>query len=102
MKPPPELWIWLVDSWPIDRIRVKRIVFDGDREALDCTIGGAIGERTVRWDALQALIRLVVDYHSIAHPLHHVQDAVKKWREFEKQHEADLKEFARLKEKLGQ
>lgn len=101
MKKPPDLWIWLVTSWPIQRLSVHQTHIGDDRSETYVKIKGGRGEKSVISHKASELLNFRLDYNSIAEPKPHVKEAVRKWQEFEKQNSEDLNEFKRLKEKLG-
>lgn len=102
MERPIDLKLWLYDSWPIRSLRVNYRMTGEDTAETTVTIEGAKGAKILLWRTLEPLLEVGVDYNSVARLNYTTQNEVRLWREFEKEHAADLAELQRLKQKLGQ
>jgi hypothetical protein len=101
MKKPPETHIWIYDSRPIHTIKVDQAMTDCDKSETWVTLIGSTGERRTRWSEVSDIMEVSIDWSSVARLRGSYFDQVAKWKKFEQEHAADLKEFERLKAKLG-
>jgi hypothetical protein len=101
MQKPPETHIWIYDNCPIHAIKVDEVMTGCDSAETWVTLIGRTGERRIKWAELRNILEVSVDWSSVARLRGSYSDEVAKWKKFEKQNAEDLKEFERLKAKLG-
>jgi hypothetical protein len=100
MKPPNVIAIKLYEMGAIKALSVNQKYVSEDQAETYVVLRTQDKTMTLSQASFNKYLKLELDWCSIAQLNDTYATEVKKWKEFEKQNEKDLKEFERLKKKL--